>query len=583
MEAAKKMTALGPLKKYRFKVFLAPLLKIIECICELLVPFLVKAIIDNGLSENGSHYHDQNYIVYLCLAIFALALLGFSCTMVTQYVASKTTTDFSYDLKKNLYHQINRVSGQQLDSFGKNKALNLVNNDAFSLQNGVHMFMRLLVRAPFLVVGSVVASFLVNWIAGFIVLGSLLLCAIVIAVVVISTPKQYTKLQNELDKLSSSGDDAISGARVIRAFNKQEKENEDFQKESESYRKQALLLSRINACINPLTFAFVNLGIVAVLYLGQYGGPANQIITVGAIVALISYLTQSLTALIQFTRLVTSLSKAYASKKRIDAFLAIEPDIYDGALEVEPEIKKGETLYELKDASLSFGGEANVLDGISFKLAKGESLGIIGGTGSGKSTLLSLLLRYNDVTSGEVIYKGHNIKDSKLSSIRGDIAFVSQKPQLFKGTIRSNITLGNPNATEEEIEKALSDSLAKEFVSHYEDYIDHEVEENGANFSGGQKQRILICRALLSNRPLLILDDSTSALDYKSDLLVRRAIKAREGLTTILVSQRATSIKDCDDILVLDEGKLVGEGKHEELLARCPVYKEIYEAQVSQE
>lgn len=580
---ARQLTALSPLGKYRFRVFLAPLLKIVECICELIVPFLVKAIIDNGLTSGGAHYHDGAYIIYLCLAIFGLALLGFGATMVTQYVASKTTTDFSFDLKRNLFAQINAISGQQLDGFGKNKALNLINNDAFFLQNGVHMFMRLLVRAPFLVIGSVAASFLVNLYAGFIVLGALALCALVITIVVVSVPKQYAKLQSELDRLSAAGDDAISGARVIRAFNKQRHQQEEFAKESEAYRKQALLIARINAFINPLTFAFVNLGIIAVLYLGQYGGAANPIISVGSIVALISYLTQSLTALIQFTRLVTSLSKAYASKKRIDSFLAISPAIRDGDLLVEPSVKEGGTLYEFRNVSLSFGGEANALSDLSFAIKKGETLGIIGGTGAGKSTLISLLLRYNDVSEGRLLYKGHDIKESKLSAIRDEIALVSQKPQLFKGSIRSNILLGNPGASEEEIERALDDSLAKEFVSRYGDGLDHPVEENGANFSGGQKQRLLICRALLSHRSMLILDDSTSALDYKSDLLVRRSIAARPNLTTILVSQRATSIKDCDDILVLDEGRIVGQGKHEQLLSSCPIYQEIYQAQVNQQ
>ncbi|MBQ7244209.1 MAG: ABC transporter ATP-binding protein [Bacilli bacterium] len=574
------MKALTPLKKYRLRVILAPALKAVECLCELIIPFLVRAIIDEGLNAQGSHYQDHGYVLGLCGVVFGLSLFGFACTMVTQYVASRVSTSFSLELKHNIYEQIGRVSPLQLERYGKSKALNLVTAASSSLQMGVQMFMRLLVRAPFLVFGAIVAAFIVNVYAGLVVLGALTLCALVIFIVVKTTPREYTKLMNELDAISCLGDDLIVGTRVVRAFNKQAEVSNAFHDESERYRKQALRLSRINAFINPLTFGLVNLATVLVLYLGSFAY-GNTLISVGSIVALISFLTQALNALIQFTRLVTSLSKAYADKKRIDAFLAIEPEIVDGPLTQEPPISLGEDLYALKDVDVSFGGESLALGNINVHIAKGSSVGIIGGTGSGKSTLLSLLLRFIDPTSGVVTFHGHDIRDSKLRAVRAEVAMVSQKPQLFKGTIRENITLGEEYDAKE-IENALKDALAFEFVQGKDKGLDAAVDEGGTNFSGGQKQRLLIARALLSSRPVLVLDDATSALDYKSDLYVRQQIKKRAGLTTIFVSQRATSIKDCDNIYVLDKGRIVGEGKHEELLRSCDVYREIYEAQVNQ-
>lgn len=575
------MTALGPLKKYRFKVVLGPLLKAIECICELIIPFLVRAIIDEGLTATGSHYNDNGFVLGLCLAVVGLSILGFAFTMLAQYLASSVATLYSCDLKKELYAHIGRLSSVQLDKFGKAKALNLVNTSSFSLQTGVQMFMRLLVRAPFLVIGSIIAGFVVNVYAGFVILGSLALCGIVIGMVVALTPKQYSALMNELDILSRLGDDLIVGSRVVRAFNKQENVSQEFEAQSDRYRKQALRLSRINAFINPLTFGFVNLAVILILYLGSFQLETTGL-SVGSIVAIISFLTQSLNALVQFTRLVTSFSKAAADRKRVDSFFAIEPDIVDGDRNEEPEIPFGAPLYEMRDVSVSFGGESMALSNINVRIDKGESVGIIGGTGSGKSTLISLLSRFMDPVHGQVLYRDHDIRESKLDTVRQEVALVSQKPQLFKGTIRSNLTMGQ-DYSQEEINNALKDALAYEFVYAKDGALDGAVEEGGTNFSGGQKQRLLIARALLANRNVLILDDATSALDYKSDLLVRQHIKNRAGLTTILVSQRATSIKDCDSIYVLDAGRIVGEGRHEDLLKSCDVYREIYEAQVKQQ
>jgi ATP-binding cassette subfamily B protein len=411
-----------------------------------------------------------------------------------------------------------------------------------------------------------------------IVLSVLLLSALVVFMVIMLTPKRYQALQKELDHISSLGDDALSGARPIRAFNREEYEIEKFKGVSTSYRKKAFSLASINAWLNPLTYVFVNLGVILVLFLSGYHFDISGI-GAGTAVAILNYLAQALTALVMFSRLVVSLSKAAASKKRVDEFLSVTPSISSGK-EVGRVFEKGETIFELKGASLSYGGEEAALSKIDFILREGESVGIIGGTGSGKSSLISLLERFFDASEGEVLYLGKNIKDYCLDAYRSKIALVSQKPQLFKGTVRSNLLVANPNASEEDIEKALKDSLAAEFVNRYKDGLDHEVEEGGSNLSGGQKQRLLIARALLAGREILILDDSTSALDYKSDSLLRKNVKKRK-LTLILVSQRATSVKDMDRIYVLDQGKVVAVGKHEELLSSCSIYQEIYQTQVA--
>ena len=575
------MTALGPLKKYRFRVFAGPLLKAVECTCELAIPFLVRSIIDEGLTPGGSMEGNQGFVLGLCLAVLGLSVLGFAFTILAQYAAADVSTKYCFDIKKEIFAHIGKLSPVQLEAYGKNKALNLVNTSAFSLQTGVQMFMRLLIRAPYLVLGSIIAAFIINPFAGLVVLGSLALSATVIGFVVAKTPKEYTALVNELDAISRQGDDLIVGARVVRAFNKQQDASAEFKQESERYRKQALRLSRVNAFINPLTFGFVNLAIVLVVYLGSLAHETTGL-SVGSIVALVSFLTQSLNALIQFTRLVTSFSRAYADKKRVDEFLAIEPSIVDGPLQSEPEVKSGQPVFKLRDASLSYGGESLALDKINLSIPRGKSVGIIGGTGSGKSAMISLLLRFIDACEGTVLFHGHDIRESQLANVRGEVALVSQKPQLFKGTVRQNLTLGRPY-DDESINQALRDALAYDFVYQKESGLDSVVEEGATNFSGGQKQRLLIARALLSNRPVLILDDSTSALDYRSDLMVRKNIKKRKGVTLVMVSQRATSIKDCDVIYVFDKGKIVGEGTHDSLLNECSIYREIYEAQVSQQ
>jgi ATP-binding cassette, subfamily B, multidrug efflux pump len=566
--------ALKPLKKYAFKVVLAPVLKLIEAAIELATPFLIRYIIDVGLANN-----DWSYVLKLGGLMLGLAFCGFLITMVAQYLAARVSSDYGYDLKKVLYEKVSSLSEKQLSSFGKGKILTLINNDSFSMQNGVMMFMRLLLRGPFLLLGSLILSFIINPIAGFVFLGVLAGSALVIGVVMALSPKKYAAIQGDLDHLTVLSGEGIKGARPIRAFEKETYEEKRFAASASSYKKKSMSMAFWNSFINPLTFCFINIGIALVVYYGGLG-VSQGALTSGEIVSLISYLTSSLAALIMFSRLIVSLNRALASEKRLNSFLRLEPAIQDGSSEVNlasPEILR------FDDVSLSYGSKDDkpAVSHLSFALQKGQTLGIIGGTGSGKSSTLALITRLYDPTSGAVYFGGTNLKDLRLSSLREEISLVSQKPALFKGTIRSNLLLGKPDASEEEMVAALKDALAYEYVSRYSDGLDHEVEEGGANLSGGQKQRLLIARALLKGGSLLILDDSTSALDYLSDKQVRANLGKRASLTKILVSQRATTLVDCDLILVYDAGSIIASGRHEELLEKCPLYHEIYEMQVA--
>ena len=574
------MTSFTPLKRYRAKVIIAPLFKLIECVCELAVPFLVRAIIDACFTLGSDRFHDLGFALGLGGVILGFAVIGFSFTMITQYLAARVSADYGLDLKRTIYDHINECSPKQIEEYGRERAVNLLGSDAFSLQNGVQWFMRLLVRAPFLVLGCLIAGFVINLYAGLAISVALLLCGVVIFVYMKKVPGKYLRLQAELDVLAGKGGDMVRGIRLIHGFSKEEREIANFEKQSDHYRKIASGIWRFTALVNPLTFALINGAVIMVLFLGSYAFEQSAL-SVGSIVALASLLTQALAALLQFSRLASNLSKASASKRRIDAFLAIEPAIVDGELSEEKAIQVGEEILACQDVTVSFGGQKPALSHLNLSIKKGERIGIIGGTGSGKSTFLSLFFRYLDPTSGTVMFKGHPIKDSQLSNLRSCIGSVSQKGGLFQGSVRDNLTLGLP-FSEADIDAALSGADAKNFVYAYPDGLDHPLSEMGANLSGGQRQRLLIARCLLHRREIAFYDDATSALDYATEARVRKAIFANKEQTILFISQRVTSVMGCDRIFVFDDGVIVGEGKHEELLKDCPVYAETYEAQVRQ-
>ena len=570
------MKTLTPLKKYGFKVFLAPTLKLFEVATELFSPFIVRYIIDEGIAKN-----DWNFTWKASLILFGVALLGFLFTMLAQYLCSRVACDYAHDLRKEVFHKVSSLSDKQLDTFGKEKILTIVNNDTFAMQSGVNMFMRLIFRPPFLFIGATILSFIIDIRAGFIYVGALIACAIVIGVVMVTSNEKYTAIQASLDEMTLISGDALAGAKPVRAFNKEEHEETRFNVSVANYKHRNLDLASTNAWLNPLTFFFVNAALILVVYVGGFSGGENSGLTTGQIVSLISYLVSCLAAMIMFSRMIFALNKASASKKRIDSLLALEGDIKNTGIITKDEEASGSKLIEFKDVSLTYGkeGDKPAVSNLTFRIDQGETVGIIGGTGSGKSTAISLLLRLYEPTSGQIFYRGIPLYEYDLNALRKEISVALQKPSIFKGTIRSNLLLSKKDATEEEMVKALKDALAYDYVSKYDDFLDHEIEEGGANLSGGQKQRLLIARALLKGGDLLILDDCMSALDYLSDQKVRSNISKIKGLTKIIVSQRASSLIDCDKILVFDNGQIIASGKHEELINSCDIYREIFEIQ----
>ena len=566
------MKALSPLKKYRLKVISAPLLKIVECLIQLATPFLVRYMIDVGIANN-----DMPYVLKFGAILLSLSIVAFLVTMIAQYLAARVSADYAHDLRDVLYDHFLKLGEADLESFGKNKALTIFTNDCNAMQNGVMMFMRLILRPPFLVIGAVVLAFVISTLGGCIVLGASLLSSGVIAFVIVLSPKRYLNVQNDLDAISEKGTDILSGARPIRAFASQEKEARQFEKINESYRKHGVGVSLLNAFINPLTFCFINLGIVLIAYFGglELGDGA---LTSGQLASLISYLTMVLGAIIMFSRMIVSFNRARVSKKRIDSFLSIPEKEERNAV---PKMEKSDFLIKMDHVTFSYSENgAPALKDIDFFVRPGESVGIIGGTGSGKSTLLSLLMKTFSPQQGTIALGGVPYQACPDSMIHQQITYIGQKSAIFAGTIRSNLLIAKEDASDEELTRALKKSLAYEFVEKYEDGLSHPVEEFGNNLSGGQKQRLLLARAFLKDSSLLLLDDCMSALDYLSEKEARHNLYQAKNVAKIFVSQRVTSLMGCARIYVMEHGRVLDCGTHGELLKRCPIYKDIYEMQV---
>lgn len=604
-------------KKHIPSFILGPTLKMVEAIFDLLIPLFMKAIIDlsknvqsgneplagmNTINKGISKFillfgtwikgnPSLNYAIIGGTIILIMGILGFLTTMITQYVAAKTAVAVGTDVRDSLYQKILSLSKKDREKLGNNKLLTILNADSYQVQQGVLIFIRLIVRAPFIILGALIISIILDWKIGLVFLGIIPLILLVIFFIMGRSSKEYLKIQEKLDGLSNKSSDTLDGAKVIRAFNSEESENNSFQEKAADYKKSATHVQKLNALINPLTFAIIAIATVLVVVLGGLpilGDHVDPIVasqTSSTIITEVAYLAQIFTTLVQLTNVVMILTKASVSSKRINSVLAIKPSIVEKENPIEKEIQTGEEIFAFHDVSLGYKEEGNyALQHIDFSLNKGQSLGIIGGTGSGKSTLINLMERFLDASKGEVDYKGNNIKDYKISSLREEIALVPQKSVLFRGTIRSNMLMANEKATEEDITAALKDSCGYEFVSKYPEYIDYGVEEGGKNFSGGQRQRLCIARALVKKPEVIILDDSTSALDLLTDKQVRNNIHNHyQGITKVIVSQRVSTVSDCDKILVLEGGQLIGIGTHEELLASCPVYKETYESQTRKE
>lgn len=591
-------------KKNLFYLIVGPLIKQIEALFDLLIPLFMKAIIDLCFSSSRDIITSSlgefiksfpliapdNLQLSYCftggMIILTMGIVGFLTTLVTQYIASLTATNIGTELRNSLYKKILSLNRIERERYTMNHLLTILNTDSYQVQQGVLFFIRLAIRAPLIIVGSLVISFILDWQIGLIFLAVCPLIVIVIVTVMSKTGKMYLGIQSKLDTLSTITTDSINGSKVIRAFNKQNDENINFDYQAKQYQEASIKVSKLNALVNPLTFAIISIATCLVVIFGatsiQSGIKFNgSVISASTLMTEVSYLELIFQTVVLLTNLVVIFTKSNASIKRVNNVLKIQPSIVNTKNQKSLKINKGDEIIRLDNVSLSFKEGGNyAIKNISFSLSKGESLGIIGATGSGKSTLISLILRFTDASKGEVFYKGVNIKDYSLNSLREEIAYVPQKAVLFEGTIKSNMKMSNPLSTDEEITASLKNALAYEFVSKYDDYIDHQVLEKGSNFSGGQRQRLTIARALNKHGEILILDDSTSALDLLTDKQVRENISTfYPDLTKIVISQRVSTVSSMDKIIVMEKGKVIALDSHDNLMKNCPLYLETYLSQ----
>lgn len=565
------------MRDYRREGILAPLFKLLEASLELLVPLVMAQIIDTGIA-NG----DRGFILSRCGILAALAAVGLVCSITAQYFAAKASVGFAAKLRSTLFKHIQSLSYSKLDTQGTGTLIARITGDINQVQSGMNLALRLLLRSPFVVFGTMIMAFTIDVKAALVFVVTIPLLSIVVFGIMLWSIPMYKKVQARLDKVLGITRENLSGVRVIRAFCKEDEERREFGERNAALTKLQLIVGRVSAAMNPATYIMINLGIAVLIYVGALRVDSG-ILTQGQVVALYNYMSQILVELVKLASLIITITKALACAGRVSAALDVESDMH-GADTMPKEIDTDEEVrFENVEFGYATGGEP-ALSGISFSVKKGETMGIIGGTGSGKSSLVSLIPRFYDATGGHVYIKENDVKDYPLGALREMVGMVPQKAVLFKGTIRENLRWGSADATEEEMERALSDAQALEIVKAKPEGLDSPVAQNGKNLSGGQRQRLTIARALIKKPEILILDDSASALDYATDLALRRSLAALSYKPTVfIVSQRASSILHADKIAVLDEGKMVGLGTHDELMQTCPVYREIYYSQYEQE
>jgi len=560
------------LKEYKVESILGPLFKLLEASFELMVPFVIKSIIDTGIANN-----DKEHIVKMCLILVLLGVVGLISAVTAQYFAAKAAVGFATKLRFSLFSHIQTLSFAEIDKLGTSTLITRMTSDINQVQTGVNLFLRLLLRSPFVVIGAMIMAFTIDVKAALVFAVTIpVLSVIIFGIMLVSIPL-YKKVQAKLDKVLKTTRDNLVGARVVRAFCKEEAEIEEFNKMNEDFSATQRFVGKISALLNPLTYVIINVAIVILIYVGAIRVEAG-IITQGAVIALYNYMSQILVELVKFANLIISVTKAVASGNRIESVFEIENTVKeDNNNGTEPD--KQAPIVEFRNVGMSYvDNQEETISDISFTVNRGETIGIIGGTGSGKSTLINLLPRYYDADDGEVLIYGKNVKEYSFEQLNNMIGMVLQKAVLFKGTIRDNIRWGKKNATDEEINEALTLAQAKEIVDRKEGGLDYMVEQGGKNFSGGQRQRLTIARTLVKRSEILILDDSSSALDNATDKNLREAIaKLSYKPTVFIVSQRTSAIENADKILVLDDGKLVAMGTHSELVKKCDIYKEIYE------
>ena len=565
------------MRDYCREGILAPLFKLLEASLALLVPLVMAQIIDTGIA-NG----DRGFILSRCGILAVLAAVGLVCSITAQYFAAKASVGFAAKLRSTLFKHIQSLSYSKLDTQGTGTLIARITGDINQVQSGMNLALRLLLRSPFVVFGAMIMAFTIDVKAALVFVVTIPLLSIVVFGIMLWSIPMYKKVQARLDKVLGITRENLSGVRVIRAFCKEDEERREFGERNAALTKLQLMVGRVSAAMNPATYIMINLGIAVLIYVGALRVDSG-ILTQGQVVALYNYMSQILVELVKLASLIITITKALACADRVSAALDVESDMH-GADTMPKEIDTDEEVrFENVEFGYATGGEP-ALSGISFSVKKGETMGIIGGTGSGKSSLVSLIPRFYDATGGHVYIKENDVKDYPLGALREMVGMVPQKAVLFKGTIRENLRWGSADATEEEMERALSDAQALEIVKAKPEGLDSPVAQNGKNLSGGQRQRLTIARALIKKPEILILDDSASALDYATDLALRRSLAALSYKPTVfIVSQRASSILHADKIAVLDEGKMVGLGTHEELMRTCPVYREIYYSQYEQE
>lgn len=566
------------LKDYKKECVLSPLFKLLEATFELFVPLVMAAVIDKGIG-----HADKPYIVKMCLVLIALGIIGLVCSITAQFFAAKAAVGFATKLRHSLFGHIQSLSFSEIDTLGTSTLITRMTSDVNQVQNGVNLVLRLLLRSPFVVVGAMVMAFTIDVKAALIFVVTIpLLCIVVFAIMFVSIPL-YKKVQAGLDRVLLGTRENLTGVRVIRAFNKEKDEVERFNESNAALTKIQMYVGRISALMNPITYIIINGGIVALIYVGAIRVDSGAI-SQGQVVALVNYMSQILVEVVKVANLIISCTKALASANRIESIFDVKASVCDKT-EVMLGDNSSEYAVEFNNVYLKYkdAGE-DALSNIDFKVKRGETVGIIGGTGCGKSSIVNLIPRFYDATDGEVKVNGVNVKDQPVEKLRDIVGMVMQKAVLFKGTIRDNMKWGNENATDAEIYEALDISQSREFVEQKPDKLDEMIEQGGKNLSGGQKQRLTIARALVKKPQILILDDSASALDFATDAKLRKAIASMEGkMTVFIVSQRTSSIQHADKIVVLDDGQIVMIGTHEELLEKCEEYREIHYSQISKD
>ena len=559
------------LKGYEKETVLAPLFKMLEALFELFVPLVMAAVIDVGIGG-----HDRGYVIRMCLVLIALGVIGLACSITAQYFAAKAATGFSTVLRRELFAHIQSLSYTEMDNLGTSTLITRMTSDINQVQSGVNLVLRLFLRSPFIVFGAMIMAFTVDVKAAMIFVVAIPMLSVVVFGIMIWTMPLYRRVQGALDKVLGLTRENLTGVRVIRAFCLEEQEQTHFREKNERLTDMQKFVGKISGLMNPLTYIIVNGAVVVLLYTGAIRVDQG-IITTGAVVALVNYMNQILVELVKLANLIINITKSVACGNRIQSVLEIPSSMENGS---DTNLTKvDEVAFDHVGLTYAQAGTESLTD-IDFSAKAGQTIGIIGGTGSGKSSLVNLIPRFYDATAGAVKINEKNVKDFDLETLRKMVGIVPQKAVLFKGTIEDNLRWGKKDATEEELWEALETAQAADFVRERADGLQAKIDQGGKNLSGGQRQRLTIARALVGHPGILILDDSASALDFATDAALRKALREMKGSPIVfIVSQRTSSIRHADQIIVLDDGMVAGIGTHQELLNNCPVYQEIHYSQ----